>query len=320
MALLLIFLPMAGTTTSPVSASTQIEEIRDVTVTRDVVYKRVDGVDLALDVYRPPGGPHPALILIHGGGWVAGSKDGSTSTGVLLAESGFVTFIIDYRLAPPGGRWRAPAQIEDSRAAVKWVRAYAHDYGALPESVGALGFSAGAYLALMLATTGTEGEGKADAVASMSGPVDLSAVENSTDQEEIDIVVNYTGCTVEQCPDLFEELSPISHVDESDSPIFLANSTEELTPVEQATSMEEALREAGVPHELELVSGSTHGRRLARAVAPQAIGFLKTHLEDATTPPGGSDGPSGGPLPWILVVLIAGTGLGLGVLAFRRSS
>lgn len=319
----------APAASAPTEAAAQVEQVGNVTVHRDVVYKEVDGIRLALDVYQPPGGPHPAIVHIHGGGWVAGSKDGSTRTGLFLAQRGFVTFAIDYRLAPPGGRWRAPAQIEDTRDAVLWVRSHAADYGALPGRVAALGTSAGAYLALMVATTGTPGKGQVDAAAALSAPIDLrAAAEKSTDPEEVEILDNYTGCSVEQCPEFFDELSPINHVDSSDAPIFLANGTEELIPVEQADAMQAALEEAGVPHELQLVPGAVHGRRLGRAVAPRAVTFLKTHLEGGRGgEPPGPGGPRGGPggregstWPWAAAALIVLLGIGLVAVVLRRGT
>src|SRR5579884_1001510 len=137
-----------------------------ITVTRNVVYATPDGVSLALDVYAPAGGPYPGVVVIHGGGWSSGDKGQWVAEGTNLARAGFVAFVINYRLAPPGGHWHFPAAADDVRAAVRWVRAHALASHADPARIGALGGSAGGNLALLLATTGQEGGDRVEGAVS----------------------------------------------------------------------------------------------------------------------------------------------------------
>ncbi len=82
----------------------------------------------------------PCIIVIHGGGWSAGSKEDHDDLTWNLAGRGFVAATINYRLAPAH---LFPAQIEDAKCAVRFLRAHAADYGIDPERIGAVGFSAG---------------------------------------------------------------------------------------------------------------------------------------------------------------------------------
>ena len=105
------------------------------------------------DLYIPaePHGRKPAVIVIHGGGWVEGSREADAGLAKLIASQGIVAFNIDYRLAnkaQPGTRW--PAQLEDAQLAVRFLRAHAAEFGIDPARLGAMGDSAGAQLAVFL--------------------------------------------------------------------------------------------------------------------------------------------------------------------------
>src|SRR5205823_15008683 len=108
-----------------------------------IVFATHDCVSLKLDAYLPTSsGPHPGVILIHGGGWYTGLRGWDQELGVALAGAGFAGFGVHYRLAP---ELLYPAQVEDVQAAVRWVRAHASEFDVDPERVGALGESAGGH-------------------------------------------------------------------------------------------------------------------------------------------------------------------------------
>jgi acetyl esterase/lipase len=124
------------------------------TITKDVVYATHDGVALYGDLYQPASaGPHPAMLLIHGGAWKAGSKVAySASWGPYLAERGYVVFSIDYRLSKPGeSNW--PKALLDCKAALQYLRGNSAALQIDPERIGAGGDSAGGHLSAMLALT-----------------------------------------------------------------------------------------------------------------------------------------------------------------------
>jgi acetyl esterase len=246
-----------------------------VRITRDVTYRSVDGEDVALDVYQPAkkGKERPAVVLIHGGGWRAGDKQVLAEQGNQLAERGFVAFSVNYRLAPAHPY---PAAVDDVEAAVKWVRTHAKDYGVDRERIGALGSSAGAHLTGLLATVGSGSLAKGHRVAaavSWSGPMDLGSIAAGP------TVQAFVGCGADACGDRYAEASPITHVDKTDAPMLIVNSTMELVPQAQADSMKSALDARGVANEAIILPGRAHARAYANRVWGQTVAFLENYLK-----------------------------------------
>lgn len=257
----------------------------------DLVYGTAEGVSLKLDLFSPAGtaGTLPGLVLIHGGGWVAGSKQEFRTFALeMTKQHGFVCVSIDYRFAP---RFRFPAQVEDAKCAVRWLRANAERLRVDPQRIGAIGKSAGGYLAMMLGVLnpqdGWEGSGgqpdessKVEAVVSISGPTTFIA-----DQPPIRghlVVANFLGGNMYDHRELFQQASPISHVDAGDSPILLLHGTRDsLVPVDHATQMAEALTTAGVSGRVELLIGSGHNHRgpVRDHTLRAAAEFLKSQLQ-----------------------------------------
>lgn len=246
-----------------------------ITVYRNVTYGSVAGQSLLLDAYIPDGGPHPAVVVIHGGGWAYGNKHELDFEGENLAAGGFAAFVVDYRMAPPGGTWHAPVALEDVRAAVVWVRHNAATYHVNPRAVGALGNSAGGNLAMMLGTTGSAGVDRVEAAVSYSGQSDLRRLSNA---HTIHAATNYIGCSATECPDKWIANSPVDHCSSATAPMLIVNSTHELMPLDQATVMDARLSEVGVPHELRVLEGDQHASAYAGEVWPQTLAFLRTHL------------------------------------------
>lgn len=130
---------------------------------RDVCYGEVQGVSLLMDIVMPdprPETPVPAVVLLHGGGWAQGNRADMFGRAVRLAQHGYVGVTVGYRLA---GKAPFPAQLQDCKCAVRYLRAHAAQYGVDPDRIGAWGCSAGGHLASMLGLTENmaefEGEG-----------------------------------------------------------------------------------------------------------------------------------------------------------------
>src|SRR5271165_4020224 len=125
------------------------------TVISDVEYCKGGGQPLLMDVFIPRNRirtPTPAILWIHGGGWERGDKNGNSGA-LLLADEGFVTASLFYRLS---GDSPFPADIEDCKCAIRFLRANAGKYGIDPNRIGVAGASAGGHLAELVATAGPE--------------------------------------------------------------------------------------------------------------------------------------------------------------------
>ncbi len=252
----------------------------DVFFEKDVVYGKGAGEELKLNLSRPksPAGPAPCVVLIHGGGWAAGSKEGHNAQTWDFVKRGYVSATVGYRFAP---KHPFPAQVEDVKCAVRFLRVNAEKYGLDPARIGAVGFSAGAHLSMMLGVMGKEdgleGEGghadqpsQVNAVASYFGPTDFVTAEYPEASRKI--VVAFLGGSREERPEAYRKASPVSYVSKGDAPTLVIQGTKDpLVPHTQATAMGDALTAAGVPGRVELILGAGHsfpgeeGRRLWEA-------------------------------------------------------
>jgi acetyl esterase/lipase len=266
-----------------------------VEVRSNIVYVTRDGHPLLLDAYLPKSaGKHPAALVIPGGKWVETEKDGQgdVKTAELLAQQGIAAFSVQYR---PDTVAPFPAQLQDVQAAVRWIRANAARYDVDPTQIGAIGASAGGHLAMLLATYGRGplDRGSRIAVAvSWSGPTDLVRFLDETRTDVRATVTDLVGCPAgSACTAEARKASPSTYVDPSDAPIYLANSTEEVIPLEQATEMAGLLKQAGVPYVLREVEGRNHGFGYAMSEKEfvPSLSFFEQWVDG--TPGGGSVGP-----------------------------
>src|SRR5918993_3061393 len=149
---------------APAAARQRPQAPDTVEFTRDVVYGKGGGEDLTLSISRPKNADRstrlPCILVIHGGGWAQGNKAAHEDTTWQLAQRGYVAATIGYRLAP---KHLFPAAVEDVKCAARFLRANADQYGIDPDRLGAIGFSAGGHLSMMLGVTnkedGLEGDG-----------------------------------------------------------------------------------------------------------------------------------------------------------------
>ncbi len=152
---------------------------REITLLHNLRYRDGPSKQWRLDLAMPKertAKPRPAIVVIHGGGWLEGDRSSFSSKkhGVPgniedFAALGFVAVTINYRLS---GEAPFPAALEDCQCAVRWLRAHATEYHIDPKHIGAYGNSAGGHLAMLLGMTG-ENADRVQAAASDSGPIDL---------------------------------------------------------------------------------------------------------------------------------------------------
>jgi acetyl esterase/lipase len=261
-------------------ASTAKGEEAEIRVERDLVYGQADRVELQLNLALPTKskGPFPAVVCIHGGGWYQGQRQELDSMTEMLARRGYVAATVSYRLVPTA---RFPAQIQDCKAAVRWIRANARKYHIDPDRIGAIGFSAGAHLCCLLGVTdkkdGLEGSGgnpqlssRVQAVVSFFGRTDFTKKTWSNDLEK-KIFVPLIGASFNDKPELYKRVSPIVYVSRTSPPFLLFHGAEDnLVPPCNSTDMAEKLQAAGVSARAIIVEGVGHGRAhpIVREAAP----------------------------------------------------
>jgi acetyl esterase/lipase len=230
---------------------------------------------LPVDVWRPATPhdrtPRPAVVRVHGGGWVGGGRGETPAWTAWLNDLGFVVFDIDYRLAPPE-RWCDA--VGDVEAALAWVVAHHADFDVDPDRVSVMGHSAGGHLGLLAACRGPV---SVRSVVNVYGPVDLAALHRgSGSRRYIDRCLRaFLGGGPDDVPDRYAAVSPVRSVSATTPPtITVLGQSDRIVPTDQARALDAALTGAGAPHETVLLPGNDHafdinwggfGAQLARA-------------------------------------------------------
>ncbi len=246
----------------------------------NVCYGAGAGQPLYLDILRPQPQPTermPVIVEIHGGGWRYGEKQAERNR--IFAEHGFFTVSLDYRLTDVAP---FPAQIEDVRAAIRWLRANAEDYHIDDERIGVWGHSAGGHLAALLGTSGDretpDGQpvshdysARVQAVAPISPPVDVSLI--ATEAEDW-----LVGGSARSATETVWHANPAAYVTADAPPFLIVHGTEDTTvSFEHATLLHEALK--GVKADVTLLPVAGTGHLVPESVyLPPLLAFFQKHL------------------------------------------
>ncbi len=240
------------------------------------------------DLYQPPvpSKPSPAVLVIHGGGWVAGRKDSRREAALAstLALHGFTALCIDYKLGTADGSDRCwPQNLHDCKTAVRWLRAHSKPLNIDPDNIGAIGLSSGGHLACLVGFTGAEdglepGETHEDESSAVKCIVDFYGPIDTSKHDDIGVL----GKTRQEAPWMYRQFSPLSHLDKNDPPVLIFHGTQdEVVEVQHARTLAEALARFGVEHQLEIIEGAGHGFGIdppQRNLLPTLLDFLNRHL------------------------------------------
>ena len=269
----------------------------NIEVKSDLAYAGTDNPRQKLDLFfakkRAIEKPLPLVVFIHGGGWQNGDKRSGLHRVAAFVESGeFVGASIGYRLSSEA-IW--PAQIHDCKAAIRWLRAHADEFGFDPDRIAVMGSSAGGHLVAMLGTSGDvkklEGDlGKHQDVSSRVncvidefGPTNFLTMNDfpgkmdhlAKDSPESKLL----GRQITEVPELVREASPITHVTKDDPPILILHGTKDpLVPYQQSVTFAEALRKAGVTVTLQKIENGEHGGFNNEEVNGRTKAFLQKYL------------------------------------------
>lgn len=269
--------PPKDATNAPDAAAKQAALPPGVTVQKDIEYVPGGGKSRSLDLYLPEASaqPAPLVIFVHGGGWRSGNKDGCPAK--FLAGFGYVVASLNYRLSREAA---FPADIDDCRAALKFLRAGAATYHIQPDHVGVWGGSAGGHLvALMGIAPGVDfgampakvaDVGKVDRSLQVQCVVDMYGASDFTllmvDKAQVEhgvggAAIQLLGPTASQDELMTKSkwASPITYV-RSDNPPFLIQhgDADQTMPLEQSRVLDEALKKAGVESTFTVMPGAGH--------------------------------------------------------------
>jgi acetyl esterase/lipase len=262
------------------------------TVIRDIEYVPGGHERQKLDLYLPqgadPNGPRPLIVWVHGGAWLAGDK--GRPPALPFVNEGYAVASIGYRLSQHA---IFPAQIEDCKAAIRWLRVNAGKYGYDPNRIGAWGASAGGHLVALLGTTGDVNEfdagpnrgvsSRVQAVCDFFGPTDFTKMSSfwstmnhdANDAPEARLI----GGPVQQNKDKVQRANPIAYVTKDDPPFLIVHGDKDpLVPHNQSELLEEALKKAGVEVTLYTVPNGGHGGFRDPQVDALVADFFKKHL------------------------------------------
>jgi acetyl esterase/lipase len=230
----------------------------------DVVYSRPPGFTLKMDIYRPEPSvaTRAAVVVIHGGAWIAGDKRDMKPLCEAMAKQGLLAVSVGYRLAPKT-RW--PGFYDDAQTAVRYVRDNASRLGIDPKRIGACGASAGGHMALMLGFTDTRDRNASEyrnqssrvaAVFDIFGPTDMSRdFPKSYDM----LFTAILGKPREKANAEIKAASPVSFIDRMSAPVFIIHGTADpMVPVAQSKWLEERLRANGTSVESRYLAGMKH--------------------------------------------------------------
>ena len=258
-------LKMADSCTHP-----SLAQAGDFVHRKGVTYREAGGQALAMDLMIPAGaGPHPVVLLVHGGGWIAGKRDEMHHEGLMLVEQGIAAALVDYRLA----REKAssfPAAVQDLRCAVRFLRARARKHHLDPRRVMAMGPSSGGHLAALLATVGDDKRlddtacPYRDQPASILGAVLFSApldLRPFMGPRVPDLIIKtFLGISPLERPDLAALASPITHLDPDDPPLLVVHGADDiLVPPDLSRRFAWTLKALGIPSLFVEIPGAGHG-------------------------------------------------------------
>lgn len=262
-------------------------------ITDNIVYGKGGDHDLEATLYRPEDRDDalPVIVWVHGGAWMGGTRHDDADYCRRIVHAGFACLAISYRFSQEA---TFPAQIEDCKCAVRYLRAHADELGILPDKIGAWGVSAGGHLVTLLGTStnrpALEGDGgwpeyksNVQAVCDWFGPTDLlqmARYQSDIDHTAADAPESLLiGGPVHENPEKAKKANPITYISAAMPPIYIAHGTKDrIVPFNQSELLLEALVAKGHSVTFEPMEGAEHGGHGFESNGPlvgRCIAFFK---------------------------------------------
>ncbi len=291
----LVFLPATVALSQPASPPVPA----GVTAHRNLAYVDNGHERQKLDLFVPDGANHPlpVMIWVHGGGWQNGSKEGCPPLRSGYTQQDYAVASINYRLS---GHATFPAQIEDCKSAIRWLRAHASEYNLDPQRFGVWGSSAGGHLVALLGTSGDvqafdvgenlDQSSRVQAVCDYYGPTDFTVFVTTPGYEshaaDQSPEAKLIGGAVLENKAKAAAVNPITYVSEDDPPFLIMHGDQDKTvPLNQSQLLYEALKNAGVNAHLHTINGGGHGQGFGGPEIGRMVGaFFETQLKAPSLP------------------------------------
>jgi acetyl esterase/lipase len=240
-------------------------------IVRDVTFATIGDKTLKLDLYLPDESPAGLIVWVHGGAWRGGSRSGVDLKG--LTAHGWALASVDYRLSNEA---HFPAQAHDIKAAIRFLRAHAAEYGYPETRFVIAGSSAGGHLAAIVGVTngdpeleGSIGDNRSESSAVqclviLYGASDLTTILNQSTPHGLSVrgpaLTLLLGGQPEAVPALAKLASPVFQVDASDPPLLLEHGDQDpQMPINQSHELAGAYEKWGLPVVFKVMHGSGHG-------------------------------------------------------------
>jgi acetyl esterase/lipase len=241
---------------------------------------------LAVDVYRPANNSQQAaVLLLHGGGWVAGDRRAMAPYADELARRGYTAIAVEYRLSPEA-IW--PAPLIDVRAAFNWVAGHADRLGIDPQRIALQGFSAGGHLALMAASAAVPEyplHRRAGAVIALFAPAELHLPPPAAGPNPARLLLGPDADAEDA-----RQASPLTHIAAAFPPTYLLNGTRDpLVSCDDALKLFARFMAVGAAADLHLFQGQTHEFAELPRLLPTVQANVAAFLDRVMVDPAGYD-------------------------------
>lgn len=257
----------------------------------NLTYHRIDQRDLHLDLFLPKQAGStaaPLVIMIHGGGWRSGNKDMDHPMAAYWAANGYIAACVEYRLSMEA---QYPAQIQDIKTAIRWLKLHAQRFAIDTTKVAIMGCSAGGQLAALIGSRNddfplyqtdayNQVSDRVQAVIDFDGVLAFLHPDSSEGKDRPDkpsAATQFLGIPAQDCPDRWNEASALHQVNPSSAPILFVNSSQPRFSAGQQDMMHK-LDALGIPNKAYLLEGTPHSFWLFQPwmneAMQQAVQFL----------------------------------------------
>jgi arylsulfatase A-like enzyme/dienelactone hydrolase len=270
------------------------QELASIEAHMGLTYARYGDLELQLDLYKPKVSVNklPTILCIHGGGWSKGTREAMANSAKKFAANGYVAASLTYRLSDAA---KFPANIQDCKAAVRWLRANAETYQIDVNKIAATGSSAGGQLAALLGSSAGvkefEGEGgNPNYSSAIQAAVPIGAqtdflseriIEISETNNEKRFYKRLLGGPYSTHATMYKLASPLTHLDSSDPPMLFM-SGEHDDPSTHAEKFRKQMLKFDIPQNYKMILGAPHGflrhQSWFDASIRETLNFLKVHL------------------------------------------